>query len=61
MTERDRWLAIQGFCAGYVLAGGSPLDHKLITDKAKAWLDACVVRDVTIEMLLEYNLSKGVR
>lgn len=36
MTERDRWLVIQGFCAGYVLAGGSPLDPERITDKAKA-------------------------
>jgi hypothetical protein len=61
MTDRERWLVIQGFCAGYVLAGGSPLDPGLVSDKAKAWLDACVVSDVTIEMLLEYEANKGVR
>jgi hypothetical protein len=58
MNEREKWLVIEGFIAGYVAAGGAPIRNDRISDKAKAWLDDCVADAVTVEMALESEADK---
>lgn len=57
MTERERWLIIEGFIAGYAAADndGERKYDRRISDKARDWLNDCVADGVTVEMLLDTN------
>lgn len=58
MTERDRWLIIEGFIAGYAAADadGDQRYDRRISDKARDWLKECV-DGVTVETLMDRELS----
>ena len=59
MNEREKWLVIQGFIAGYGAAGVEPPYSKRVSDLAKRWLDDCVADGVTVEMLLDKEMQDG--
>jgi len=59
MNEREKWLVIQGFIAGYGAAGVEPPYSKRVSDLAKQWLDDCVADGVTVEMLLDKEMQDG--
>lgn len=57
VSERDRWLIIEGFIAGYTAAGGDPGEGR-ISDLARAWLNDVVADGgITVEMLLGTELE----
>lgn len=63
MNERERWLVIQGYIAGYIDAGGVPLRNELnerISDRAEKWLESEVEPGygATVEMALEFEADK---
>lgn len=57
MNERDRWLVIEGYIAGYE-AGGAMLRNGRVSDLAKKWLESEVADTVTVEMALELECEK---
>lgn len=55
MTNRERWLIIEGFIAGYAAADNDGIFKydRRISDKARDWLNESVADAVTVEMLLD--------
>ena len=63
MTERERWLIIEGFIAGYAAANndGDRKYDRRISDKALDWLNDCVADGVTVEMVLDREADAVAR
>lgn len=58
MTERERWLIIEGFVAGWSEATARlPPDARTIHAMAEQWLDSCIADAVTVEMALDKEAS----
>lgn len=58
MNERDRWLVIEGYIAGYLEGSGALLRNMRIVELAQKWLDSHVADAVTTEMALELGCEK---
>lgn len=63
MTERERWLIIEGFIAGYAAAAndGDRKYDRRTSDKALDWLNDCVADGVTVEMVLDREADTVAR
>lgn len=58
MNERERWLVIEGYVAGYINGGDLPLRNERISELAKEWLESDVAYGVTVEMVLDFEADK---
>ena len=58
MTERERWLVIEGYVAGVCAAKGHVLRNERMIEEAIIWLDDVVADGVTVEMVLDHEADE---